>query len=310
MAGWQSGHAYCKAVYAGSIPASASNNIMKIAIIGYGFVGQALEMGLKKNVEVFKVDPKLNTYVKDLKYFKPDVIFICVPTPMNDDLSQDISILEKVISQLTNLDMQALIVLKSTVLPIYINKIQKLIPNFIYNPEFLREKHANEDFVNSNLIVFGGGISMSKRLASFYKNYTKCLCTDYVFTDALTASFIKYTINSYLATKVIFFNELKQLFDKAELEESWTNFISFLSRDARLGNSHMDVPGHDGRLGFGGACLPKDSNAFMTYADSIDISLGLLKNAINTNNKIRSEYNTKTDRENEQNINFKGEKNN
>ena len=58
---------------------------MKVAIIGYGFVGKALHNGLKTSVEVLLVDPKLNTNIDDLKVFKPDTIFICVPTPMNDD---------------------------------------------------------------------------------------------------------------------------------------------------------------------------------------------------------------------------------
>ena len=65
--------------------------IMKIAIIGFGFVGKALFNGLDEGVDVLKVDPKLNTSIKDLLEFKPEVVFICLPTPMKDDGSQDIS---------------------------------------------------------------------------------------------------------------------------------------------------------------------------------------------------------------------------
>ena len=67
---------------------------MKVAIIGYGFVGKALKNGLKKNVKTFLVDPKLNTDIKDLKDFEPEIVFVCVPTPMNDDGTQNIQILE------------------------------------------------------------------------------------------------------------------------------------------------------------------------------------------------------------------------
>ena len=67
---------------------------MKIGIIGYGFVGKALAEGLTDDVEIYKVDPKLNTSLIDLKEFRPNVIFICLPTPMNEDGSQDISILK------------------------------------------------------------------------------------------------------------------------------------------------------------------------------------------------------------------------
>ena len=66
----------------------------------------------------------------------------------------------------------------------------------------------------------------------------------------------------------------------------------------------MDVPGHDGRLGFGGACLPKDSNAIVKYAKSLNTELSVLSAAIKTNNKIRSSYGENTDREDEQNIFF------
>ena len=281
--------------------------IMKIGIIGYGFVGKALEAGLNDDVNILKIDPKLQTDIKDLKDFQPNVIFICVPTPMDTDSSQNISILKNVISDIKKINLKALIVLKSTVLPNYIQEIATLIPGFVYNPEFLREKHAYEDFINSKLIVFGGNENSSKALGEFYKNYTQCICKDYIFTDPITATFIKYTINSFLATKVSFFNELNQLFQESGAEDTWSNFINAVSIDNRIGSSHMQVPGHDGRLGFGGACLPKDSNAFLSYADNKNKELNVLKSAINTNNNIRASYNKLTTREVEQNINFKGE---
>jgi UDPglucose 6-dehydrogenase len=283
--------------------------IMKIAIIGYGFVGQALENGLSDVVDVFNVDPKLKTSIEDLNIFEPDAIFICVPTPMHDNHTQDISILKKVLSQLIKLNNLPLIILKSTVLPNHITEIEKFLPNIVYNPEFLREKHAYDDFLNSNLIVFGGKKTPSELASNIYKKYTKCICKDYVFTDIVAASFIKYTINSFLATKVVFFNELKQVYDSAKVNENWDEFISILSKDNRIGGSHMSVPGHDGRLGFGGACLPKDSSAFNLYASSLGVSLSLLNKAINTNNQIRAEYNGQTDREIEQNINYNGDTN-
>ena len=115
---------------------------------------------------------------------------------------------------------------------------------------------------------------------------------------------IKYTINTFLATKVIFFNELHNLFDATNTNESWDNFIYFLSKDPRIGNSHMMVPGHDGRYGFGGACLPKDAAAIMKYSNSLNVELGLIKNVINTNNQIRAKYNKGTYREDEKILNI------
>ncbi len=282
-------------------------NIMKVGIIGYGFVGKALEAGLTNDVIIKKIDPKLKTSVGDLQDFCPDFIFICVPTPMSSDLSQDISILESVLLELKRLSLKSNIILKSTVLPEHIKKIEDITERFVYNPEFLREDHALEDFISSKLIVFGGSKKSSKLLEDFYKNYTKCVCTDYIYTDAISASFIKYSINSFLATKVTFFNELNSLFLKSGSKESWKKFIEAISRDTRIGTSHMQVPGPDGRFGFGGSCLPKDTQAFLIYANNIGIDMSILKTTISTNNKIRELYNSPTEREIEQNIHFKGD---
>lgn len=277
---------------------------MKIGIIGHGFVGKALAEALTNDVQVCKIDPKLNTSIDDLKNFKPEVIFICLPTPMLDNGIQDISIVKNTILELNKFITDEIIVIKSTVHPGNINEIKLICPRFVYNPEFLREKHAKEDFINSDLIVFGGDQEFADSLANIYSNHTKCINKEYIFTDVTSASLIKYTINSFLATKVIFFNEINSIFKLADSNESWEDFTKILSKDSRIGNSHMLVPGHDGRLGFGGACLPKDINALLKYAESNDLELSLIKNVIKTNNKIRASYNNKTDRENEQNINY------
>ena len=280
---------------------------MKVAIIGLGFVGNALLNGLIDTVKVKKIDPKFGTNINELKDFSPEIIFICVPTPMSEDKTQDISIVESVVDEINDLRIPSLVVLKSTLLPNYVKELGNKLSRFIYNPEFLREKHADEDFVNSELIVFGGDKNETRYLSEFYQEHTKCTCKDHIFTDLLTASFIKYTINTFLSVKVIFFNELKDLFDASGAGEDWENFTKYISTDKRIGESHMQVPGHDGRLGFGGACLPKDSDAFIKYASQIEKQLILLNNAIKLNNDIRSSYNKETDREFEQNTRFRGD---
>ena len=280
-------------------------NSMKVSIIGYGFVGKALFNAIKKNVTVQKIDPKLNTHIKDLEKFRPNLIFISVPTPMNEDGTQNISILINIIEEIKTMNLVSLVVIKSTILPNYVLEIQNILQDLVYNPEFLREKHANEDFISSSLIVFGGTNKATKKLAEFYDEYLDCINKDYIFTDVVTAALVKYTINSFLATKVIFFNEIFQLFNASGSSESWETFIKTLSRDPRIGHSHMNVPGHDKRFGFGGACLPKDSNAIVNYADSLEANLEILKTVIKINNRIRAKYNKNTDREDEQNIFFK-----
>ena len=200
---------------------------MKIAIIGYGFVGKALENGIKDNVDIFLVDPILNTKISDLKDFLPEIIFICVPTPMNEDGSQDLSIIDLVLKEIKENSINSMIVIKSTVLPDGILEIEKLIPEVIYNPEFLREKHAFEDFIKSEIIIFGGQKDPANEIANFYKKHTDCINTEYQFTDLITASMVKYSINTFLSTKVIFFNQIFNIFKALSNESNWnhTNYV-------------------------------------------------------------------------------------
>jgi len=277
---------------------------MKVAIIGYGFVGKAIENGLSNKVQLYKVDPLLNTNIKDLKDFKPNIIFVCVPTPMLGDYDQDTSILEKVLCEIKDLGIKTSIVVKSTVLPNNLGNLSLGFKDLVYNPEFLREKNANKDFIESKLIIFGGKEEYARSISEFYLKYTKCKTKKHIFTDLISASLIKYTINSFLALKVIFFNELFDVFEESDAEDSWENFISYISRDARIGKSHMQVPGHDGRKGFGGACLPKDTAAISSYSNDLRKPLTVLDAAIEKNKKIRSKYKKRTKREVDQNIKF------
>ena len=281
---------------------------MKIGIVGFGFVGKALKNGLRDSVDCIEIDPKLDTNLSDLSNHKPDIVFVCLPTPMNDDGSQNIDIVRNAIFELNKHDPNILVVLKSTILPKYVIEISKLTKNLVINPEFLRDKHANEDFINSEIIVFGGEKENCDKLAKFYENHTKCLCKDYVVTDNISASLIKYTINTFLALKVVFFNELKSVFDNLNSQNDWFKFINAISKDKRIGNSHMNVPGPDGRYGFGGPCFPKDVKALIEYSREIGSELSLLNKANTINNNIRAQYNDVTVREKEQNIKFNSKK--
>ena len=277
---------------------------MRVAIIGYGFVGKAIEFGAKKNVEIIKIDPNLGTDISELIDFAPDVCFICVPTPMNNDGSQDIDILESVIDGLLLNSIKSLFILKSTVLPNYIYKFKKLLPELVLNPEFLRERYANEDFINSKLIVLGGSKKSTKLAAEFYKNHTNCVTRNYKFTDLISASLIKYSINTFLSLKVTFFNELNDIFSELNPSADWEDFIDIISVDERIGSSHMKVPGVDGKFGYGGPCFPKDCNALIKYSDDIGKPFKLLKKSTEINNKIRNQYKELSKREIEQNINY------
>ncbi len=279
---------------------------LKMGIVGHGFVGKATDFGFNKNVTKLIIDPKYNNSIRDLVVFKPEIIFVCVPTPMLSNGFQDSSIVTEVISEITDLIPETLIVIKSTITPNVIDKLKNLSSDIVYNPEFLREKHANFDFENTKILILGGEKEDCKKVASIYKNHSICKTQNFHIVDLTTASFIKYSINTFLATKVIYFNELFNLFSELETNDSWQKVIDIISHDERLGSSHMNVPGHDGKRGFGGACFPKDSIALIKFAQSMQIDLSVLKSAVKTNNQIRTTYDDLDDREKEQNISYDG----
>lgn len=277
---------------------------LKLGIVGHGFVGKATDWGFNKRIRKFIVDPLLDTSVSDLEAFEPEIVFICVPTPMDDDGSQDSSIIEEVVKELILYCPNAIKVVKSTVLPSLLDDLQKLDSKLIYNPEFLREKHANSDFINSDMIIFGGDRNISTQVSNAYLRNSRCITKEHIFTDLKTASLIKYSINTFLASKVIFFNELHSIYEKLDVKDSWESIINIISRDSRIGYSHMNVPGHDGRKGFGGACFPKDSLALIKFAESMNVDLNSLISTVKINNKIRSSYEELDSRESEQNVSF------
>tara|TARA_B100000989_G_scaffold42798_3_gene27269 strand:- start:3235 stop:4083 length:849 start_codon:yes stop_codon:yes gene_type:complete len=278
---------------------------MKIGIVGYGFVGKAVDYGFKRNIEKIIIDPKLDTSISNLQSHNPEFIFICVPTPMNADGDQDSSIIEQVLAEINKDFSESVVIIKSTVLPSIIEKLSKSHKHFVYNPEFLREKTANEDFVNANSLILGGESDDLKRVTELYNNHSDCKIDDVYETDVISASLVKYSINTFLASKVIFFNQLYDIYKTLIPDIKWNQFITMINSDKRIGESHMDVPGHDGRLGFGGACFPKDTAALLSLSKDIDKEFSLLKEVIRINNNIRMQYNELDEREKEQGVNYK-----
>ena len=281
-----------------------SKKKLKLGIVGHGFVGKATDWGFNKNVEKFIVDPLLGTDITDLKNFSPEITFVCVPTPMGDDGSQDSSIIESVVTELQKYVPNTVVCIKSTVIPTVLAKLEDLNENIIYNPEFLREKHANKDFEMAEMLIFGGKRNISEYISKTYLENSRCKTKNHIFVELITASLIKYSINTFLATKVIFFNEIFSIFKNINSVDSWEQITSAISLDARIGGSHMDVPGHDGRMGFGGACFPKDSLALIKYAKEHKIDLSVLTATVKKNNQIRKKYKDLDGREKDQNVTF------
>ena len=201
---------------------------MKVAIVGYGFVGKALHNALTEDVKIIIIDPILGTSIDEIVSFQPQFVFLTLPTPMKKDGGQDISIIKKTFKELSDFKIRSNIVLKSTVTPDNLLYLSKSM-DFIYNPEFLREKSAKADFINGKIIIFGGSNKLCEEASNFYSSYTLCKEKEHFITDIVTASLVKYTVNSFLATKVIFFNQLRSLLDLSDSDESWENFSSSTS---------------------------------------------------------------------------------
>jgi UDPglucose 6-dehydrogenase len=224
-----------------------------IGIIGQGFVGETLYYKFKNyyNVLTFDIDnSKSNSTLVKVKNCK--IIFLCLPTPMDIDGSCDLSILEEVIKQIDK--PNKILVIKSTIIPgstDYFNK--KYESDFIFNPEFLREKFAKSDFEKQSHIILGGVKNIALKIKSIYKKVFKN--KKIVITDAITSEMVKYTINTFLAVKVSYANEINGLCNKLSL--SYEELMKIAKFDSRIGDSHWNVPGHDGDYGYGGALPSK-----------------------------------------------------
>ncbi|MDC1040397.1 hypothetical protein OAQ62_01230 [bacterium] len=260
---------------------------MKLGIIGKGFVGSAVAHGFDKDCDQVIVDPKYtNNEITDVLDCK--LVFVCLPTPPNEDGSINVDIVNDVLIELSMRDYKGVVVVKSTIIPDYLHEFKKEFDlKIVYNPEFLTESNANEDFKNPPFQVFGGKWRDCEVVEKAYLRHSSVRIVPTFKVDLTTASLLKYTINSWLATKVTFFNELKQLHELGSSMVSWEQFTDMLSRDDRMGNSHMKVPGPDGEPGFGGHCFPKDTEALLHYANNKNIKMSVLRKAVQTNKKLR-----------------------
>ena len=261
---------------------------MKLGIIGKGFVGSAVANGFDKDCEQIIVDPKYtdNTieHVLECK-----ITFLCVPTPVSEDGSCDVSIAKDVLTELDRHQYKNVVVIKNTIIPDYLHKFKKTYDlKMVYNPEFLTEANADEDFKNPPFQVFGGKWKDCEVVEKAYLRHSSVKIVPTFKVDLTTASLLKYTINSWLATKVTFFNELKILHELGTSMVSWEQFTDMLSRDERVGKTHLQVPGPDGKYGFGGHCFPKDTEALLYYADQKNIKMSVLRKAVQTNKKLRN----------------------
>lgn len=265
-----------------------------IGIIGNGFVGQATNLFNNKdvNVLIYDVIPSKcvppNTILDDLKIC--NLIFICVPTPMKKDKSCSLKYIYQVLNDLNKIKLnrnKTDIILRSTV-PIGTSK--KLNVHFM--PEFLTEKNWKNDVLNNKDWVIGLLNENDQIIKKFDTLFTLCKKNNNYFNQNITLHFItteeaelcKYVRNTFLAVKVSFFNEIEQYCNHMNI--NYENIRKITTYDKRIGSSHMNVPGHDGRKGYGGICFPKDINSLLYQFEENGFKSYIIKSSIYRNEQI------------------------
>lgn len=251
---------------------------MKIGIVGVGFVGRAIKAAYQNTqFEIVLRDPAqgYTSSIEDLK--QANCIFVCVPSPPRNDGSCDISILEQVLRDLEG--YTGVIVSKVTAPPGQYKQLQEQYYNLVYAPEFLTAANAVNDYINSKFVIIGGHPDQIDLVEDIIVAPLDPSIT-VKRTDIATASLAKYTINSFLATKVAFMNELYDVAVASGVD--YNSLTDLVKLDSRIGGSHMQVPGPDGR-GFAGACFPKDTAALAHYAHKVGEDMSILEQAIRSN---------------------------
>jgi UDPglucose 6-dehydrogenase len=261
---------------------------MKLGLIGRGFVGNAIYENLKEHypIIVYDKNEELSTCgnVRDVCH-NADIVYVALPTPMKTSGQCDLSIIFNVMAQISHWYADNIVVIKSTIPPGTCEAITKINPNIkiVFSPEFLTERNSIEDFKTSNRVIFGGAREHTQECVNMMSKAFPD--KQYEQTDWKTAEMVKYFINTFLACKVSFANEMKQICDSIDTEYEQVKDLALL--DNRIGKSHFKVPGPDGIMGFGGTCFPKDLNCLIYFAKENGITPSVLECAWNKNLEIR-----------------------
>jgi len=240
------------------------------------------EPGLEEHFqdgETFSRMSFTSTY-KDINWDTVDIAFICVQTPNNlDTNSVDTRFLESAITEINNLENSNIVVtVKSTIPPYEIEKVCNKVGmdknEITFNPEFLREGTAIEDFFKPDRIVVGGN---DPTKLSILKELYKSFDAELIETDPISSQLIKYLANTYLPLRLSFVNEAVRLIDYSG--GSQQDVLKGVGLDSRIG-SHYFRPSP----AWGGSCFPKDLIEVNNFYQDEELTLPLISNIIESNN--------------------------
>lgn len=272
----------------------------EVGQIGYGFIGNAV-------VELFRPFCNVVVYDKagyegreskervtlannvDLVVSSADVIFVAVPTPMRKSGECDTRIVESVLQDIQNSAVKIgrnlrsfIVVIKSTVPPGFTDRMRERFSlRIMFSPEFLTEANAVEDFKNANRVILGGNMEDAVVVHRFFSavwddrgpgtNHPAGEVT-IVRCESTVAEMVKLSTNVHLTSRVMISNELFLICEKLGVDYEAVKTLTQLDR--RIGTSHMNVPGPDGHLGYGGHCFVKDTLNLAHVANEIGTADG------------------------------------
>ncbi|TLX68733.1 MAG: UDP-glucose/GDP-mannose dehydrogenase family protein [Thaumarchaeota archaeon] len=275
-----------------------------MSIIGSGVVGSATGQGFHKlghEVIFYDISKEKIRNLKSNGYnvaidlgdalSQTDISFVCVNTPTHNsqqDLSQILSVLYQLANYLNTAEKHHLLVFRSTMLPgtmrsVVVNYLEKNCTkkrgvdyDVVYNPEFLRQNSALDDFFKPDRVIIGEDHNeFSKLFVELYQPLTKNIIT----TSFEAAELIKYASNCFLSLKISFFNEIGLICKHLGIDDKVVS--TGVSLDKRIGKYGTEF----GRP-FDGMCLPKDTQALASFIKQNRIEPDLLEIVLNINKKI------------------------
>lgn len=263
-----------------------------IVIFGQGYVGTAYKYLLEQAYTVIAVDPGKGLD-PIIDWANVESCIVCVDTPMGEDGQCDPRDVQTVLNTITDNWTQTLppqVLIKSTIDPtiaVNINTMHWAV-DMVFSPEFLTAKNNIRDVMSQKFMIFGAG-AMNELTTDYFITLFKEVLPDcrVEVCDIQTACLAKYAINSFLATKVTFFNQFEQLHKALRGTDSYDRFAELVALDSRIGAGHTSVPGLDGKYGWGGHCFEKDIPALLNFADRLRVDVSAIAATHTLNKKHR-----------------------
>jgi len=275
------------------------------SVIGLGFVGSALHksFALKKVAPLGGYDRYKNGGIGTIEEcLCSPIIFLCLPTLYDEIRGEyDKTAIRETLANLENHKYDGVVVIKSTVEPGTTDELSKIHPELtiIHNPEFLSAATAFYDFHNQTHIVLGQGKNCSNESLKVVRDFYAAHYPDAEISEckSLESESMKSFVNSFYAVKIQFFNELYLLCQNNGSD--FETIKGLMMKNNWINPMHTQVPGHDGKLSYGGACFPKDTNALLQCMKKNGSPHQLLEGCVRERNNLRDD---KTANENLDNL--------